>query len=328
MAEVSIRDLVVEYTSGGYVVRPINGLDVRAGDGDLVLLLGASGCGKTTLLSALAGILRPAAGTITVDGTNVTELSGMQLTQYRRHQVGIVFQAFNLIPSLTAAENVALPLLATGVGRRASLDRARQLLDHVDLAARVDHQPGDLSGGQQQRVAIARALALEPPLLLADEPTAHLDYIQVDGVIRLLRGLAREGRTIIVATHDDRLLPLADQVVELSPRANEVVESRVILLSDGETLFLQGDPGDLVYVVERGVIELTRERQHAAPEVIARILAGQYFGELAPIFGLRRSATARAVGATTVRGFGPGEFRAGIGKRALDDLIASTSTGS
>ena len=116
MADVSIRHLVVEYTSGGYVVRPINGLDVQAGDGELVLLLGASGCGKTTLLSALAGILQPTAGTITVDGTSVTGLSGTALTEYRRHQVGIVFQAFNLIPSLTAAENVAVPLLATGNG--------------------------------------------------------------------------------------------------------------------------------------------------------------------------------------------------------------------
>jgi len=325
MADVSIRDLVVEYTSGGYVVRPIDGLDVQAGDGELVLLLGASGCGKTTLLSALAGILQPAAGTITVDGTSVTELSGTALTEYRRHQVGIVFQAFNLIPSLTAAENVALPLLATGAGRRASLERARLLLDQVDLADRVDHRPGDLSGGQQQRVAIARALALEPPLLLADEPTAHLDYIQVDGVIRLLRGLAREGRTIIVATHDDRLLPLADQVVELSPRQRESVEGRTVTMVDGDLLFREGDDGDLVYVVEHGHIELTRERADAAPEIVARITAGQYFGELAPMFGLRRSATARAVGPTTVRGCSPGEFRASMGRDAVNQLIADHS---
>jgi putative ABC transport system ATP-binding protein len=323
MADVSVRDLVVEYASGGYVVRPINGLDVRADDGELVLLLGASGCGKTTLLSALAGILQPAAGTITVDGTSVTELSGAALTEYRRHQVGIVFQAFNLISSLTAAENVALPLLATGAGRRTSLQRARLLLDQVDLADRVDHRPGDLSGGQQQRVAIARALALEPPLLLADEPTAHLDYIQVEGVIRLLRGLAREGRTIIVATHDDRLLPLADQVVELSPRVRDGAESRVVTMNDGETLFGQGDDGDLVYVVQQGVIELTRERENAAPEVVSRVVAGQYFGELAPMFGLRRSATARAIGPTTVRGCSPTEFRASMGRHAVNDLIGA-----
>jgi putative ABC transport system ATP-binding protein len=325
MADVSIRHLVVEYTSGGYVVRPINGLDVQAGDGELVLLLGASGCGKTTLLSALAGILQPTAGTITVDGTSVTGLSGTALTEYRRHQVGIVFQAFNLIPSLTAAENVAVPLLATGKGRRASLERARQLLGQVDLADRVDHRPGDLSGGQQQRVAIARALALEPPLLLADEPTAHLDYIQVEGVIRLLRGLARDGRTIIVATHDDRLLPLADTVVELTPRSQMVAEHRVVTMSDGEILFGQGDAGDLVYVVERGEIELTRERESGETEVVAHIVEGRYFGELAPMFGLRRSATARAVGPTTVRGSSPTEFRASMGRLAVNDLIGTYS---
>ena len=323
MARVSIRDLVVEYVSGGYVVRPIDGLDVDTDDGELVLLLGASGCGKTTLLSALAGILHPTAGTIIVDDTDVIGLSGNVLTEYRRHQVGVVFQAFNLIPSLTAAENVAVPLLASGMHRRAALDRSRTLLGQVDLADRVAHRPRDLSGGQQQRVAIARALALEPPLLLADEPTAHLDYIQVEGVIRLLRRLAGEGRTIIVATHDDRLLPLADQVVELSPRKREHAEPAVVTLHDGETLFRQGDTGDLVYVVDDGEIELTREREHDVVEVVAHVVAGQYFGELAPTFGLRRSATARAVGPTTVQGSSPTEFRSSLGRRELNDLIAA-----
>ena len=316
MAAVSIRDLTVAYTSGGYVVRPINGLDVDAGDGELVLLLGSSGCGKTTLLSALAGILHPAAGTIKVDGTEVTALSGSELTEYRRRQVGIVFQAFNLIPSLSAVENVALPLLATGVRRRTALERARSILEQVDLGDRVDHRPGDLSGGQQQRVAIGRAIALDPPLLLADEPTAHLDYIQVDGVIRLLRDLARQGRTIVVATHDDRLLPLADQVVELSPRAPTVGEAQVVQLADGDTLFEHGDIGDLVYTVQRGTIELSRERDDATEEVLSTVTAGRYFGELAPMFGLRRSATARAIGPTTVRGCSPAEFRATLQRRA------------
>ena len=326
MASVSIRGLVMEYSSGGYVVRPVDGLDMQAGDGELVLLLGASGCGKTTLLSALAGILRPTAGNIIVDGTDVTRLSGGALTDYRRHQVGIVFQAFNLIPSLTAAENVALPLLAIGAGRRRALDRAYALLSQVDLADRVDHRPSDLSGGQQQRVAIARALALEPPLLLADEPTAHLDYVQVESVIRLLRSLARKGRTIVVATHDDRLLPLADQVVELSPLTREAPENRTATLADGDLLFEEGDDGDLVYVVERGTIELTRERVGASPELISTIGAGRYFGELAPMFGLRRSATARAIGSTTVRGCSPAEFRATIGQPALNELIGAHVT--
>jgi putative ABC transport system ATP-binding protein len=322
MAVVTIRDLSIEYSSGGYAVRPIEHLDLDVADGELVLLLGASGCGKTTLLSALAAILSPAEGSVQVDGTEVTALAGAALTEYRRRQVGIVFQAFNLVPSLSALENVALPLWATGSGRRPGLERARTLLERVDLSGRADHKPGDLSGGQQQRVAIARALALEPPLLLADEPTAHLDYIQVEGVLRLLRGLAGEGRTIIVATHDDRLLPLADQVVELSPRATAARQEREIHLADGERLFTQGDDGDLVYVVEAGKVELTREREDGTTELVAAIAAGQYFGELAPLFGLKRSATATASGPTTVTGYSGSAFRSTVGRERLNELIA------
>jgi len=329
MATVTIRDLLIEYSSGGYAVRPIDGLDLDVGDGELVLLLGASGCGKTTLLSALAAILTPARGSINVDGTEVTSLSGVALTEYRRHQVGVVFQAFNLIGALTAAENVALPMLGAGVKRRTAIDRANTLLERVNLGDRADHHPGDLSGGQQQRVAIARALALEPPLLLADEPTAHLDYIQVEGVLRLLRSLASEGRTIVVATHDERLLPLADRVVELSPHAHETVGTRTVTLTDGEALFRQGDEGDFVYVVESGAIALTRECADSTSELITTIAPGRYFGELAPLFGLRRSATARASGNTTVSGYSASEFRSMVGHDKLSQLIGEgVGTGS
>ena len=209
------RNLVVEYSVGGYVVRPIDGLDVQVSNGELALLLGASGCGKTTLLSVLAAILRPHRGSVRLDATEVTRLGGRALNDYRRHRVGIVFQAFNLIPSLTAAENVQVPLRAAGTGRRDARRRAAALLGEVGLGGRQSHRPGELSGGEQQRVAIARALALDPPLLLADEPTAHLDHAQVDGVLRLLREIADAGRMVVVATHDDRLVPIADRVVEL-----------------------------------------------------------------------------------------------------------------
>ena len=214
------RDLVVEYSVGGYVVRPIDGLDVDARPGELSVLLGASGCGKTTLLSVLAAILRPGRGSVRLDATEVTRLHGRALNEYRRHRVGIVFQSFNLIPSLTAAENVQVPLRAARRGRRFARQRAAELLAEVGLATRQSHRPGELSGGEQQRVAIARALALDPPLLLADEPTAHLDHVQVDGVLRLLREIADAGRMVVVATHDDRLVPLADRVVELGSGAD------------------------------------------------------------------------------------------------------------
>jgi len=311
MTGVEIRDLTIEYSSGGYAVRPIDHLDLTFDDGQLVLLLGASGSGKTTLLSALASILRPTSGSIRIGTTEVTELRGQELAEYRRHTVGIVFQAFNLIPSLTARDNVVASLRSAGVKTRAARARAEELLEQVDLGDRMRHRPGDLSGGQQQRVAIARALALDPPLVVADEPTAHLDYIQVDGVLRLLRDLAQPGRVVVVSTHDERLLPLADQVVELTPRAvagSRPPEQRT--LAAGEVLFHQGDHGDLVYVVDEGCIDIVRECTDGREELLARIDQPGYFGELAPMFGLRRSATARA-GATsaTVTGYTLRDFR-------------------
>ncbi len=307
---VRLRDLTIEYSSGGYLVRPIDHLDLDIDDGEVVLLLGASGCGKTTLLSALAGILTPTSGSIEVDGVDVTGLTGKALVDYRRHTVGVVFQAFNLVPSCTAVENVAAPLMSAGVKRRAAIRRAMDLLEQVDLLDRSSHRPGDLSGGQQQRVAIARALAADPPMVLADEPTAHLDYVQVEGVLRLLQELRGPQRDIVIATHDDRLLPLADRVVHLSPvREAQSAAAVERSLDAGDQLFAQGDAGDLVYVVESGSIEVTRERADGGTEVLASYGPGSYFGELAPMFGLRRSAGARATEPTVVVGYPAAEFR-------------------
>ncbi|MDZ4826637.1 MAG: ATP-binding cassette domain-containing protein [Actinomycetota bacterium] len=307
---VQIRDLVVEYSSGGYPVRPINGLDLDASPGEVVLLLGASGSGKTTLLSILAAILTPTSGSVRVGDAEVTTLRGAALTRYRRDTVGVVFQAFNLIPSLTALENVEVPLRAGGVKRKVAKARAKLLLESVDLAERMTHRPGDLSGGQQQRVAIARALAHDPPLVLGDEPTAHLDYIQVEGVLKILRRIADDGRLVIVATHDDRMIPLADRVVNLTPRAD--VESRPpvrVELVAGAELFAQGDVGDLVYVVESGEIDIVRTRDDGTGEQVAIVKPGNYFGELAPMFGLRRSAGARATEPTVVTAYTMRDFR-------------------
>ena len=316
-ADLHLDDVTIEYTSGGYAVRPIEGLSLEVPSGELVLLLGASGCGKTTLLSALGAILTPARGTIRMGGVDVVGLSGRALTDYRRHQVGIVFQSFNLIPSLTAAENVAIPLRAGGVRRSDAMARAAELLEQVDLADRAHHRPPDLSGGQAQRVAIARALAYDPPLVLADEPTAHLDYLQVEGVIRLLRDLARPGRLVVVATHDERLLPLADRVVELTPKAaGPTGPPAERALAAGERLFEQGDAGDRVYVVEAGRIEVVRRRADGDEEVLGAFGPGEYFGELAPTFGLRRSAGARAVVDSVVVGYGVKDFRARMGAGA------------
>jgi putative ABC transport system ATP-binding protein len=220
-AGLRVRGLTVEYVSGGQALRPLDGLDLDARGGAAVLLRGPSGTGKTTLLSCLAAILSPAAGTITFGDVEVTALAGRDRTSYRRTTVGVVFQAFNLVPSLSAVENVMAPMLAAGRGRLRARERAVELLGEVGLGERLDHRPGQLSGGQQQRVAIARALVHDPPLLLADEPTAHLDHVQVDGVLALLSALLSEDRVMVVATHDDRLEPLGNQVLDLGRHQEE-----------------------------------------------------------------------------------------------------------
>jgi putative ABC transport system ATP-binding protein len=322
MMALACRDLVVEYTRGDYVVRPIDGLDVDVLNGELALLLGASGCGKTTLLSVLAAILHPLQGSVKLDGLEITGLRGADLTDYRQHRVGIVFQAFNLIPSLTASENVQVPLRASGVRRRIARERADELLERVSLGGRRGHRPAELSGGEQQRVAIARALALNPPLVLADEPTAHLDYLQIEGVLELLRQIADEGRVVVVATHDERIVPLADKITALSPRPEERGVVAEVQLGVGETLFEQGDQSDVVYVVEAGDIELVRLRADGGEELLARHGPGEYFGELGPMFGIRRSATARATTQSRVVGLPLREFRNRFRGEKVSDLIA------
>ena len=315
MPEIRMRDLTMEYSSGGYVVRPFDHFDLDLATGDLALLLGASGCGKTTLLSMLASILTPTSGSIHVGDIEVTALKGADLADYRRRTVGVVFQSFNLIPSLTAQENIYVAMRYAGVGRKAAKSRSEELLAMVGLEDRMHHRPGKLSGGQQQRVGIARALALDPPLIVADEPTASLDYVQVDGVIRLLRELAAPGRVVVIATHDERLLPLADRVVELTPRPSS--ESRPpdrVELAAGEVLFRQGATGDLVYEVDSGRMDIVQEQTDGGENLLVVVEPGNYFGELAPMFGLRRAATARAAGPTVVTGYTLRDFRARRGE--------------
>jgi len=294
VAELEVRDLTVEFASGGYVVRPLSGLSFDADDGELVVVLGPSGCGKTTLLSCLAGLLTVTSGSVSFRGQEVSALTGPALETYRRTTVGIVFQAFNLIPSLTARANVMAPLRLAKVRRHEAASRADALLATVGLSERAGHRPGQLSGGQQQRAAIARALVHEPPLVLADEPTAHLDYVQVEGVLRLIRELASPGRLVLVSTHDDRITTIADRVIELVAKFSDDREPEEVVLGAGEVLFEQGDRSDLVYVVEEGEVEIYETRTDGSFELLSRIGPGRYFGELGPMLNLPRSASARA----------------------------------
>ena len=214
---VETRDLSRDYVMPGGVVHAVRDVSLRVGRGQLVALRGRSGSGKTTFLSMVGALDRPTRGSVSVDGLPVSELPESQLIGFRRSKVGFIFQAFGLMPILSAAENVEVPLRLVRTEPRERDRRVLELLELVGLRERANHRPHELSGGEQQRVAIARALANRPDLLLADEPTGQLDSQTGRTIMVLLQHLMlTEGITIIVATHDPMLIDLADRVIELS----------------------------------------------------------------------------------------------------------------
>jgi putative ABC transport system ATP-binding protein len=213
---VAVRSVTKTYAQGEAAMRALDGVDLDVSRGELVLLMGPSGSGKTTLLSIMGCILRPTSGSVRVLGRDVAGLPERDLPRVRLDHIGFVFQGFNLFPTLTAAANVALALDLKGVPRREAAGRAAALLEQVGLGAKRDAYPADLSGGQKQRVAIARAIAGDPPIVLADEPTAALDTHSGHLVMDLLRSLARErNRSVVIVSHDNRMLAYADRVVHL-----------------------------------------------------------------------------------------------------------------
>ncbi|MDH2393272.1 ABC transporter ATP-binding protein [Streptomyces sp. HNM0663] len=214
---VRVHNLHRSYGSGSRAVHALRGVSFDIPRGELVALKGRSGSGKTTLLNLVGGLDAPDEGTIVIDGTDLTRLDDNGLLALRRDRIGFVFQSFGLIPILTAAENVGVPLRLRRADPREREERAALLLELVGLAGHAAQRPGELSGGQQQRVAIARALANRPAVLIADEPTGQLDADTGLAVMELLRAVVRgEGVTALVATHDAQLLGLADRVLELS----------------------------------------------------------------------------------------------------------------
>ncbi len=211
---VQVRDLVMRLQSGGHPLTVLDGVTLEVTTGEVVAVTGPSGSGKSTLLGLIAGLDRPTAGSIALDGVEITRLPEDALARLRRDRIGFVFQAYHLIPTLTALENVAVPLELAG--RIDALQRADALLGAVGLGERAHHYPAQLSGGEQQRVALARAVALRPRLLLADEPTGNLDSSTGAGVVDLLLALNREqGSTLLLVTHDPALAGRAERVVAL-----------------------------------------------------------------------------------------------------------------
>ena len=213
---IHCQDVVKDYGRGDSRVRALRGVTVDIEPGELTLLVGPSGCGKTTLISILAGTLDATTGDVEVLGVPLNELSKEAKTEFRAQNVGFVFQQFNLLPSLTAAENVAVPLVIRGESKAEAIAKARRLLATVGLADRVDTLPSQLSGGQQQRVAIARALVHEPHLLVCDEPTSAVDAKTGHLVMELIRQLALSpDRVAVVVTHDARVFGFADRIITL-----------------------------------------------------------------------------------------------------------------
>lgn len=213
---VRCRGVAKTFGTGSAVVPALRGVDLDVYRGELLMLVGPSGSGKTTLVSIIGAMLDQDAGDCEVLNRNPRLMSETEKVRFRGRFIGFVFQAFNLLPALTALENVSIPLLLNGQTRRRATEQAAALLDEVELGARRDAKPGELSGGQQQRVAIARALVHAPELIVCDEPTSNLDHETGHDMVRLLRGLARgPGRSVVVVTHDTRILDFADRVAHM-----------------------------------------------------------------------------------------------------------------
>jgi len=213
---LELRDVTRSYRQGRREVHAVRGVSLRVEPGEMVVLLGPSGSGKSTLLHLLGGLDRPTSGQALFEGRDLAGLPDDELTRLRRERIGHVFQFFNLLPTLTAAENAALPLLLAGASERDALPRARAALEEVGIADRADHFPEEMSGGEQQRAAIARALTVRPSVLLADEPTGNLDSTTGAEVLRSLRSLTGDGtRSVVMVTHDERAAEIGDRRVRL-----------------------------------------------------------------------------------------------------------------
>ncbi|MBP7213143.1 MAG: ABC transporter ATP-binding protein [Anaerolineaceae bacterium] len=212
---IETSDLRKTYTMGETEVHALNGVDVTIPRGSFSVIMGPSGSGKSTLLYLIGGLDWPTSGSIIVDGLEIEKMDENELADYRRNKLGFIFQSFNLISNMTAEANVSFPLRFSGVNKKERMARAEVLMERVGLKERIGHKPTELSGGQQQRVAVARSLINDPPLILADEPTGNLDSTSGQAIMVMLDELVKAGKTILVATHDKRMLNYATHKIFL-----------------------------------------------------------------------------------------------------------------
>jgi putative ABC transport system ATP-binding protein len=226
---VQLENLEKSYQLGKTTVHALCGVSLALHEGEFMVVMGPSGSGKTTLLNIIGTLDKPTLGRALIDGQDIAQMNDKQLTKLRRYKIGFVFQFHNLIPVLNALENVQLPLLTAGMGRKASEERATELLTRVGLKDRVDHLPDELSGGEQQRVAIARALANHPRIILADEPTGDLDTKTGSEVVQIMHDLAKQEKTaVVIVTHDPVISSRADRLLEMRDgRISETVREPI-----------------------------------------------------------------------------------------------------
>jgi putative ABC transport system ATP-binding protein len=224
---IQCRGVTKTYRMGGQEVYALRSMDLDVFRGEYLSVMGPSGSGKSTLFNMIGALDKPTSGTVTIAGVDLTAQTSLQLAHFRNQHIGYIFQAFNLIASLTALRNVMLPLLFSGLSNHDAEAGATQVLEEVGLGHRLHHRPDELSGGQQQRVAIARALAMEPSIMLADEPTANLDLHTGEDIINILRKLCdQHGVTIITATHDHKMLDKSDRILWIKDGGKDRLQDR------------------------------------------------------------------------------------------------------
>ena len=311
---IEVRDVVKTFKTAAGPFTALKSVNLRVNKGEFVAVIGKSGSGKSTLLNMLTGIDRPTAGEVYVGGTAVHKLGEGQLAKWRGKQLGIVFQFFQLLPTLTLIENVMLPMDLCGLySARERKKRALGLLDLVEMGDQANRLPSAVSGGQQQRVAIARALANNPPIVVADEPTGNLDSKTAKSVFDLFEVLVASGKTIVLVTHDAQMAKRVDRAVIVSD--GEVIDEYLArtfpaLTEDqlveatrgiqpqrhepGATILKEGLPADRFFIVTRGQAEVVLEGPDGSDIVVARMNPGQYFGEIELRHGGTNIATIRA----------------------------------
>jgi ABC-type lipoprotein export system ATPase subunit len=334
---IECRRLVKTYRSGAGDVMALKDVDLEVDAGEFVAVIGKSGSGKSTLVNMVTGIDRPTSGEVLVGDTAIHKLSEGQLAQWRGRNAGVIFQFFQLLPTLTVIENIMLPMdFCHMYSTRERKERALYLLEQMEIKDQAFKLPSALSGGQQQRAAIARALANDPPILLADEPTGNLDSKTAESVFRLFEKLVSQGKTIMMVTHDRDLAKRATRTIMLSD--GEIIEEFLVRtfpsLADqqliqatrnleredftpGSVILREGTPADRFYIITKGQIEVMVQASDGDTLPVARMGRGQYFGEIELLRGGTNIATIRAAPDTGVQ-------VAALDRRTFERLMAES----